>query len=180
MDDRIRHAEVRFWSLILGRGLIGALAGLLLLSNPWASVTRVAEIFAVYLGISFILNLVASTYAIRVGRRKGELAFIGCVDALATVATIVFPAALPLRLIGGIRGVISGLGDLFWTGHPELSELLSLSGVATAACGLLLLAWPGPAVSGLPWLLALQTIVSGALLVAGSLSNFRRLTTHAA
>ncbi|HVH41506.1 MAG TPA: DUF308 domain-containing protein [Labilithrix sp.] len=178
MDDPIRHAEIRLWFLLLGRGLVGAFVGMLLFSNPFAPLRSVVNLFLGYLVADGCLSLLAARYAARAARRTKALALVGVIDVLAAIAAFALPAALPLRIIGGIRGVLAGVADVRWSRRLRLSDLLALGGVAAVGCGLLLLGWPGPAINALPWLLGLEAMVSGALFVAGALSQIRGVGEH--
>lgn len=179
MDKPIRHDESRLWLFLLGRGLVGGLAGLLLLSNPWADVRVVATIFAAYAAVDGVLAVVASRHLSQVSKHGRELVFVGVVDALAAIGAVVFPAFAPLRVIGGMRGLLAGLGDVLWSRRILSTELLAVGAMAAMGTGLLLLAWPGPATTGLAWFLAFAAMIPGALYVGGAMSEFRRMATTA-
>jgi uncharacterized membrane protein HdeD (DUF308 family) len=174
-DPILQVREVRLWFLLMARGAAACVFGLVLMSNVRAPLRGVANVFLAYLIADCALSFFAARRAARAGKRRRELALISIADGLSAVAAAVFPAALPLRIIGGIRGVITGGLHARWSHRMEVSDLLTLGGVAAVGLGVLLLGWPGPGVTALTWLLGLEATVSGALSVAGSLSEIRRV-----
>ena len=135
-----------------------------------------ATIFAIYAALDGALAVVASRYLTRVSRHGHELLGVGIVSALAAIGALFFPAAAALRVIGGLRGLLSGLQPP-WSRRILSTELFTVGAFASMATGLLLLAWPGPATTGLAWLLALAAMIPSLLYVAGAMSEFRRITT---
>ncbi len=169
--------DVRLSLALLGRGIAGAIFGLAAISSTWPHVEQTDVGFVVYLIVDCVLALYAAK-RIRVSRgRAYPLAVVGLVDAVTAVLAAIFPAVLPLRYIGGVRAVVTGVCDARWSRRHNVSDLLTLSGVAAVGFGIVLLAWPGPGNVALPWILGVQVMLSGALLVAGALSEFRHLAT---
>ncbi len=172
-EPSIRTHETRLWSTAAGRGFLGVTAGLLFLSNPWLSLRGTANLFMAYALADGALSLYQATCAKRVARPRTMLLVAALFDAAAAIAVLVMPAVLPLRIAGGLRAVATGSCDALWTRRQRLSEMLTLAGVAAVLVGGLILAWPGPGTVALPWLLGLQTMISGALLVAGGVSEMQ-------
>lgn len=173
MKDPTRSID-RVSLCFLGRGLAGALVGMLLLSNPFLSGRALAALFAGAIVIEGVLAFLAARTLHREGAGGRELAFVSAVDLVSAALALAFPAALSLRVIAGLRGLLVGGADALWARRLMSNELFTLGAVAAFGTGLLLLAWPGPATTALPWLLALATTVPAALFVAGALSEIRR------
>ena len=177
MDDTsLQLRETRLWYAAFGRGVVAAMFGMLLMSSTHQSVATIAGIFAAYVIVDGIASLYLAWRARRIGRRSWAALFVGVVDVAAAVVAVVIPAMLVLRLVGGLRAIVSGSGDAFSPHRQHQSELLTLGGVAAVMLGILILAWPGPVSVALPWLLGLEAMVSGALFVAGAASEIKRVS----
>lgn len=174
-DPILPLRETRLWFTLLGRGFVGLLVGMLLLTNPWASLGTIAMLFVAYVVADGALSLYAGRRMKRLNAGSRPFMLLGLVDVAAAVLAIALPSALPLRLIGGVRAVVGGACDVRWPRGKNRSELLTLAGVAAIGFGVLLLGWPGPGTTALPWLLGLEAMVSGSLLVGGALSEIRRV-----
>lgn len=177
MDRPLSRPELRLWLLLLGRGLVGALVGLLLIANPWASERVVSSLFAGYAVADGALGVAASRHF--EDKHGRGLLFAGVVDGLAAVLAVIFPAAVSLRVIGGMRGILAGGADFGWSRRVLSTELFALGGAAAAVTGMLVLAWPGPATTAMGWLLGIATLVPSGLFVAGAMSEFRRVLVAA-
>jgi succinate dehydrogenase/fumarate reductase cytochrome b subunit len=183
-NPSLQVRETRLWYAGAGRGVIAAIFGMLLMSSTYRSIGAIAGIFAAYLIVDGVLSLYIAWRAKQVGWRSWAALFVGVIDVAAAVVALVIPTMLVLRLVGGLRAIISGSGDAFSPHHQHQSELLSLGGVVAVILGILILVWPGPTTVALPWLLGLEAMVSGALFVAGAASEIKRaseaIVPHAA
>ncbi len=173
-DPSLQRREIRLWYAGAGRGAMAAIFGMLLMVSTQRSIGAIAGIFAAYLIVDGLLSSYMASRAKHVGWRSWAALFVAGVDVAAVVIVLVAPSMLVLRVVGGVRAIASGSGDAFSPRHQQQSELLSLGGVAAVMIGILILAWPGPTTVALPWLLGLEAIVSGALLVAGGASEIKR------
>lgn len=180
MSESVNPQEVRLWVALAGRGCVGAVIGMILMADPWAPHGRTVGLFLAYLLADCALGVYALTRARASGVRRGPLVLISVVDAVATALVAAFPATLPVRLIGGIRAIITGVSDVRWSNRHDISALVMLGGIAAVGLGVLLVGWPGPGTVALPWLLGLQAMVSGSLFLAGALSELRRVATTVA
>ena len=173
-DPSRQRRESRLWYADAGRGVMAAIFGMLLMSSTHASIRTIAAIFAAYVIIDALLSFFVAWRAKQIGWRSWAAVFVGVVDVAAAVSALIVPSMLVLRLVGGLRAIFSGAGDAFSPRHQLQSELLTLSGVAAVMLGILILSWPGPTTVALPWLLGIEAMVSGALLVAGGASEIKR------
>jgi uncharacterized membrane protein HdeD (DUF308 family) len=170
--------ETKLWFATVGRGVAALLFAMLAIGSPspWMPIRRLAILFAVYAvadsGLTFFAaGRARRTHVVKTGRL---LALEGGLSALVAIVAFAFPALTPLRILGGLRGMVIGTSDVLWSRRGNASDLIELAGVVAFVFGLLLLAWPGPGSIALPWLLGISTLVSGALLFAGALSQLRR------
>jgi len=173
-DPSLQHPETRLWYGAAGRGVMAAIFGMLLMTSTHRSIRAIATIFAAYLIVDGLLSFFIAWRAKQVAWRSWAALFVGVIDLATVVVSLVVPSMLVLRLAGSLRAIFSGSGDAFSPHHQQQSELLTLGGVAAVMLGILILAWPGPMTVALPWLLGLEAMVSGALLVAGAASEIKR------
>lgn len=167
--------ETKLWRTVFGRGFLALLFALLALADPWMPVDRLAKLLAAYAFADGALAFYAArrahrTHAFGHGR---ALALEGLVGAAVGVAALVLPVVAALRIIGGLRWLAIGASEVVWSRRDQATELVELGGIMGVALGILVLAWPGPALVALPWLLGLAALVSGALDFAGSMSHIR-------
>jgi len=170
----LQRRELRLWYAGAGRGVMAAIFGLLLMSSTQRSIGAIAAIFVVYLFVDALLSFYVAWRAKQIGWRSWAALFVGVVDVAAAVIALFVPTMLVLRLVGGLRAIFSGSDNAFSPHDQRQSELLTLGGVAAVMLGILILSWPGPTTVALPWLLGLEAMVSGALLVAGGASEIKR------
>jgi uncharacterized membrane protein HdeD (DUF308 family) len=168
--------ERPLWLGIVGRGIAGAIMGLLLMANPWSPRGSIAAVLVTYLLVDGALSVYAAMRARHAGMSINTLVLVGAIDVVAAVVVLVVPGLRVLRLVAGVRAIASGACDVRWPLRQNRNELLAMAGVATVGLGGLILAWPGPATVALPWLIGLEAMVSGALLVAGAASELKRAT----
>ena len=170
--------EVRLWLALLGRGIAGAVFGMVLMAGPQPLIQDAAVWLLIYLLTDGVLGLYAAKRARQKSARPRLLALGALANGITAVLAVAFPTALGLRIITGARAIVTGLCDAHWSRHHRVSDLLTLGGVAAVALGIILLfGWPGPGVQALPWLIGIQVMVSGSLITAGALSELRRVTT---
>ncbi|MDB4936646.1 MAG: hypothetical protein JWP87_3618 [Labilithrix sp.] len=166
--------ERRLWLGVVGRGIAGAVMGLVLMANPWSSRGVIAAVLVAYLLVDGGSSLYAAMRAKHAGMSSSTLLLVGVIDLAAAAVVLAVPALRALRVVGGVRAMASGACDVRWPLRNGRNELLAMAGVAAVGLGGLILAWPGPATVALPWLLGLEAMVSGALNVAGGASELKR------
>jgi len=167
--------EVRLWFAVLGRGLAAAIFGMVLVSGALPPLRETALGLLVYLLVDGALSLYTAKRARASHGKPGLLAFVAGVDVVTGVLAVVVPTAAALRVVAGLRAIVTGVCDARWSRRHDTSDMLTLAGVAAVALGaVLLVAWPGPGDLAVAWLLGLQVMASGGLFTAGALSELRR------
>jgi uncharacterized membrane protein HdeD (DUF308 family) len=174
--------ERDLWLGTLGRGALALLFALLAIANPWMRIRNLAHLYGAYALVDATLAFFLMDHARRRHARDREwsLGVEGIAGVVVALGSFVFPAVTPIRILGGLRGLVVGTSEVVWSRRDSASELVELGGVLACMLGALLLAWPGPATLALPWLLGLLALVSGALLFAGALTHLRRASLAAA
>jgi uncharacterized membrane protein HdeD (DUF308 family) len=176
------------WWVVLLRGVLAIVFGILALVAPAAALTGIAVVYGVYAlldGISVI------TYAVEARSREtawGWLLVQGVISVLAGLTVLVFPAfagtvgglivlwtIVFYALMHGIAGVRSVWGH---TAGGRLLRILgeSLTIVLGVLLAILVFVVPDATVLSLVWVVGIYAIIFGVLLVATALQV--RTTVH--
>jgi uncharacterized membrane protein HdeD (DUF308 family) len=169
------------WWMVLIRGILAIIFGIIALIAPGAALTGVAIVFGVYALIDGIAEIVHSTRTRKTDSKWGWLLFQGIVSVLAGLVALILP---------GLVGVIGGL-FLLWTivfyaiihGVMGLASAAGasdkgrtwgiISGILTILFGIvlavLIFANPGATVLSLIWIVGIYAIVFGILLVVAAI-----------
>src|SRR5262245_24270122 len=168
-------------SILLVRGIIGVLAGVLAFLWPGLTIAVLVILFGFYSLIDGVMNLFLGVRKEPVtGDRSWFMVGQGIVGIVAGVLTFIWPGVTTLILLGliGVWAVITGALEIF--AAIKLRQqitgewLLALSGALWIAFGLLLFVSPGLGAIGLAWGIAAYAVASGVVLIALGL----RLRTH--
>lgn len=173
-------ALARNWWLILLRGVLAILFGVL--AFIWPGITLITLIF-LYGAFAFADGILSIAAAIRGGSPvpRWWLALIGAFGIAAGVLTAVWPQITALVLLLFIAGWAIATGVLQIIGAIKLRDeiddewLLIASGVLSVAFGVLLALWPGAGALAMILVIGAFAILEGVLLVFFSL----RLRKHA-
>lgn len=163
------------WLAFVGRGLVGAIAGLAFMTNPWMSRERLAGVLVAYLLADGALSGFAATRAHKARIPSAMLALGGAIAWAAAAVVPTVPTLLAIRIVAGVRAIARGACDLAFLRGQGASELLSLGAIVSVFLGALILSWPGPATVALPWLLGIEAMVTGAVVFAGGASEMKRI-----
>lgn len=173
-------ALARNWWLILLRGVLAILFGLL--AFVWPGITLITLIF-LYGAFAFTDGILSIAAAIRGGTPipRWWLALIGVFGIAAGVLTAVWPQITALVLLLFIAGWAIATGVLQIYGAIKLRDeiddewLLIASGVLSVAFGVLLALWPKAGALAMVLVIGSFAIMYGVLMVLFSL----RLRQHA-
>lgn len=173
-------ALARNWWLILLRGILAILFGVL--AFIWPGITLITLIF-LYGAFAFADGILAIAAAIRGGSPvpRWWLALVGVFGIAAGVLTAVWPQITALVLLLFIAGWAIATGVLQIIGAIKLRDeiddewLLIASGVLSVAFGVLLALWPGAGALAMVLVIGSFAIMYGVLLVFFAL----RLRRHA-
>jgi uncharacterized membrane protein HdeD (DUF308 family) len=175
LDDLARN-----WWLILLRGILAILFGVL--TFVWPGITLVALVL-LYGAFAFTDGVLAIAAAIKGGSYAPRwwLAVIGVFGIAAGILTLVWPQITALVLLLFVAawaiatGVLQIYGAIKLRHEIEGEWLLIASGVLSVVFGILLAAWPGAGAIAMVLVIGAFAIMYGALLVAFSF----RLRRHA-
>jgi uncharacterized membrane protein HdeD (DUF308 family) len=161
------------WWLLLARGVLTILFGLVALLMPATAVLGLVVVFAVY---AILDGGMAVGLGVR--HRKAEAhwkwqVFQGVISLLAGIAALAWPGvtvfvALTLiaawSVVNGVAGVVESL-SMRKAGAQAWGWTLA-GGVINVLFGIALLAWPGAGLLTLLWLVGFFAVVFGAVVVA--------------
>jgi uncharacterized membrane protein HdeD (DUF308 family) len=167
MLDRLAQ---NWWILVL-RGIIGILFGILAFAYPRDTVAALVILFGAYMLVDGVAALVMAS---RVDRGSGWLALSGMAGIAAGLLAFFYPVVTAYTLLYVIAAwaIISGVFEIVAAieFRRELSDmwLLGLAGALSIILGFLLAAAPDTGQIRLVWLLGGYALVFGVLyIVAG-------------
>jgi uncharacterized membrane protein HdeD (DUF308 family) len=170
MATPVLHLLARNWWLLLLRGIVAILFGLLAFTWPGLTLLSLILLYGAYAGADGILALVAAVRGGTVGSRWW-LVLVGLLSLGAAVATFLYPGLTALVLLTFIgfwaiaRGVFEIIGAIQLRKEIENEWLLVLSGLMSVVFGALVLARPGAGALALVWIIAAYAIALGVLLI---------------
>jgi len=136
-----------WWSLVI-RGIIGVLVGIIAFTWPGVTFRALLLIFAAYVLIDGVVDIIGSVRAAEVGERWGALLFEGIIGILAGLVTIFWPAITAFALVFVIAAwaIITGIAEIAAAirlrQHITGEWLLGLAGVISVLFGVFMLARP--------------------------------------
>jgi uncharacterized membrane protein HdeD (DUF308 family) len=170
----------RHWWLLVVRGVLGILFGILALVWPGATIAALVLLFGVYA----IVDGVATLYAAITGREGADrgrrpasgghrvwLAIEGLLGIGAGLVAFFWPGITALVLLWVIAfwailtGVMEVAAAIRLRKELHNEWLLGLAGVASVLFGMLLLLLPGTGALALIWLIGTYALVFGVILI---------------
>jgi uncharacterized membrane protein HdeD (DUF308 family) len=170
---------VRHWWVLLLRGLVAILFGVVALWMPGLTLLMLIAFYGAYALIDGVLALVA---AFRGGATvsRGWLVFVGITGIAAAAAAFFYPGitAIVLVIVIGAWSIARGVAEIVLAvrlrKEIENEWLLGLAGAASVLFGAVLIAQPAAGALALVWLIGSFAIAFGVLFVVLSL----RLRAH--
>lgn len=168
----------RVWWLVLIRGILAVILGIISLTSPLITGIAITIVFGVYALIDGVVGLIHAWRASRRGQRWGWILFIAIVSVLAGLAALILPplvaglGALYFTITVALYAVLYGLGGIF--GNADLSgkdKLWAiLGGIVTLIAGgvLLYFAFTYPAatlLAAIIWVIGIYAIILGIALI---------------
>ena len=159
------RAMARGWWLFGLRGLAGILFGLLAFLLPGAGLAIILAMLAAWLAVDGVFTL---WQAIAGPKQRHDFWFwVDGLTSLAAAAFLLFSpgsSALVLVLVAGAWAIVSGAFRIVLAFRAG-NVLLGLLGALGVLVGGWLLAAPGAGLLALIWVVAIQAVIGGALLV---------------
>jgi uncharacterized membrane protein HdeD (DUF308 family) len=158
-------------SLLIVRGIVGLLIGLLAVAWPGITLAVLVGIFAVYAMLDGVTNLVLGLTRTPTHGRSSAQAVQGVVGIAAGVLTFMWPivTAFALVLFIGAWAVVTGIFEIAAAIRLRRTItgewLLALSGVMSVLFGVLVLVFPGAGAVGIAWVLGVYAAAAGLVLI---------------
>jgi uncharacterized membrane protein HdeD (DUF308 family) len=184
LDDQLSSLRKGVWWLLLLRGILAVIFGIIALLAPGAALTGVAIVVGAYALVDGIAAIVHSLQLRKTNPRWGWLLASGIVTALAGLAALILPSVA--ALFGGLFVLWT---IVFWTIMTGALGLRSaagahagraktwgiIAGVVSLVFGVILaislFIAPGSTVLGLIWAVGIWAIVFGVMLVGAAIST---------
>ena len=171
MDTNIKSVAKEVWWLVLLRGILMVLFGIIALGRPGIALLTLVWVFGFYA----ILDGVAP---IMIGvRARGEPHWVwtivqGVVSVLAGLVALIWPGvtALALLFVVAFWAIVLGISEIGGAfaarrrGSNAWGWTLA-AGVLNVVFGVLLLIWPGSGVLTLVWLVGIFALAGGIALI---------------
>jgi uncharacterized membrane protein HdeD (DUF308 family) len=161
----IRTLAQHWWVLLL-RGLLAIVFGLLTFSNPGITIAVLVLFWGAYALVDGIFEVIAGFRA-----KWGSLILLGVLGIAAGIVTFLWPGITAIVLLyiiafwAIVAGVMQIAAAIRLRREVEGEWLWILSGICTVILGGLLIARPGAGAVSLVWLIASFAIAWGVLLV---------------
>jgi uncharacterized membrane protein HdeD (DUF308 family) len=160
------RALKRHWWVVLLRGVLAILFGVMAYTWPGVTLTILILIWGAYALTDGIFEVIAGVRA-----KWGSLIVLGVLGILAGVITFVWPGVTAITLVwvfafwAIVAGVLQVSAAIRLRKEVQGEWLWILSGLCTALLGVLLLLYPGAGALSITWLIASLAIAWGILLV---------------
>jgi uncharacterized membrane protein HdeD (DUF308 family) len=164
------HLARNWWAVLL-RGLFAILFGIVALVLPGVTLASLVLLFAVYMLVDGVFDIVAAARAARHGERWGALIFEGIADLVAAAIAFFLPLATVLAFVVLMAAwaIISGV--LLVAAAVKLHRthgkwLMGFGGVVSVIWGVLLLVEPIIGALVLTWWMGAYALFFGGALIA--------------
>jgi uncharacterized membrane protein HdeD (DUF308 family) len=171
VDTNIKSIAKAVWWLVLLRGILMALFGIIALVSPGIALLTLIWLFGFY-------ALLDGVTAIVIGfRTRGEPHWVwtvvqGVISVLAGLVALVWPGATAFALLFVVAfwAIMLGIGEIAaaFTSRRSASGAWGwtlAAGVVNVLFGVVLLVWPANGILTLVWLVGIFSLIGGVTLV---------------
>lgn len=180
------HSLTDHWWLFLIRGIAAIIFGILAFAWPGVTLVVLVLFFGAFALVDGIASLIAAITGRGATSPRWWLAIVGLVGIAAGLLTFFWPGLTAVVLLYFIAGWAIAMGVFQIIGAIQLRKeidnewLLILSGVLSVLFGILLLAMPGTGLLALVWLIAIDAIIFGVLVIGFGMRLRKHKTSAAA
>lgn len=161
------------WWLMLTLGILSIIAGILSLMNPVSAILSIALIFAIWLVISGIGQIVRGFSDDLDGGSRVLLVISGALSLILGIMCFrgKFQAVEILVIFMGIsfliRGIMEVIAGIQAKGESGRGWMITM-GLVTAVSGIVLLVWPGMSAISLAYVAGVMLLFIGSMEILGS------------
>ena len=164
-DDNMLAAVGRIWWLLLFGGLISLLVGIVIVFNREGSVQLLAILFAIYLIISGLFEIVRSFASGLTGGTRALLLITGVLSVILGVFAIRYSGENAVDLLGifvGIAFLFRGFASLF-TGFDskEGRGWNIFFGIIMLVGGVVIMVQPAASLEAIAWIVGIWLVLIG-------------------
>jgi uncharacterized membrane protein HdeD (DUF308 family) len=177
------NALTRNWWLILARGLVSIIFGVLAFIWPGLTLLALTLLYGAYALVDGIICLTAAITGSDKSTSTGWLVLVGILGVAVGVLTFAWPgiSAFTLVVLIGAWALMIGIfeiaGAIRLRKEIEDEWLLILSGIISVLFGLAVLFAPGAGALALIWAIGAYAIAAGVLMAGFALRLRRRLAS---
>jgi len=168
------HTITKNWWLLLSRGIVSILFGILAFAWPGLTVVTLALLFGAYALVDGVLSLIAAV----TGRDRSEpawwLALVGALGIAAGIIAFLWPGKTAFALVIMIGawaltiGIFEIIGAIRLRHEIDDEWWLIAAGILSVLFGLAVLLSPGAGALAIVWVIAAYAVIAGVLMVAFS------------
>ena len=165
----------KYWWVLLVRGILLVVLGILMIAWPKATLTVFVVLFAIYLFVDGIMNIFNGFSERKAGQPSGWSFFSGALAIAFGIAVLAWPDTIGkvLMFIIGIWAILAAIAGIAagfrlrqtpgsgWGWFMAWGILASIFGIA-------LIANPAAGILSILWLVALWAIMSGIVFIVAS------------
>jgi uncharacterized membrane protein HdeD (DUF308 family) len=163
-------------ALLLIRGVVGVVIGILAFAWPGITIAVLVAIFGIYAIVDGITNLMLGLRRDPLRGRSWAHSLQGIVGIAAGVLAFLWPGITALALVTfiGAWALITGVFEI--VAAVRLRKvitgewMLALSGILSIAFGILVFMFPGAGAVGIAWVLGAYSAAAGIVLIALGIS----------
>ena len=164
-DDNMLAAVARIWWLLLFGGIISLVVGIVIMSWPTPTVIVVAVLFAIYLIISGLFEIVRSFASGLTGGTRPLLLITGVLSVILGIFAIRSAADNAVDLLGifvGIAFLFRGFASLFMGFDSKEGRGWNIFfGIIMLVGGVVILVQPAVALTTLAWVVGIWLVLIG-------------------
>ena len=164
-DDNMLASIGRIWWLLLFGGIISLVVGIVIISWPTPTVVVVAVLFAIYLIISGIFEIVRSFASGLTGGTRALLLITGVLSVILGIFAIRSAADNAVDLLGifvGIAFLFRGFASLFMGFDSKEGRGWNIFfGIIMLVGGVVILVQPALALTTLAWVVGIWLVLIG-------------------
>jgi len=171
MDTNVKSIANAVWWLVLLRGILLAIFGIIALVSPGIALLALVWVFGLFAILEGVVVLVIGI------RSRGEPHWVwtlvqGVISVLAGIVALVWPGltALVLLFVVAFWAIMLGIGEIAGafaarrSGSSGWGWTLA-TGILNVIFGVVLLIWPAGGILTLVWLIGIFTVAGGIVLV---------------